>query len=164
MRQTFFMPHMLGLDKAGECYKYDISPTLGRLIKSQLANTRARTRNVGFEIHASNITQFKQNYSELAGTVKLFGRRDPKNNIFQPGQASCENTGANRPLREYLPGKQEAALQLVDQRNIIAIDLMDEGNAQALWKMKLEMKSETEYDSQDIMELTALECIPLTIV
>lgn len=41
---------------------------------------------------------------------------------------------------------------------------MDEGNAQALWKMKLEMKSETEYDSQDIMELTALECIPLTIV
>ncbi|KAF3384042.1 Nephrocystin-3 [Talaromyces pinophilus] len=35
-----------------------------------------------FWIHASNADRFKQSYLEIAETVKLFGRRDPRANIF----------------------------------------------------------------------------------
>ncbi|EED22757.1 TPR domain protein [Talaromyces stipitatus ATCC 10500] len=36
-----------------------------------------------FWIHASNAARFKQSYEELAETIKLFGWRDPKSNIFK---------------------------------------------------------------------------------
>jgi hypothetical protein len=36
-----------------------------------------------FWIHASNADRFKQSYLDVAETVKLFGRRDPRANIFR---------------------------------------------------------------------------------
>ena len=36
-----------------------------------------------FWIHASNAARFEQSYRDLAEIVKLFGRQDPKANIFK---------------------------------------------------------------------------------
>jgi hypothetical protein len=163
-----------------------------------------------FWIYASNAARFEQSYRELADIVKLFGRRDPKANIFKlvydwlrdskngkwvlifdnvddahfltncpnntQGQARRKNTGVNRPLQEYLPQSpngsllitsrsREVALKLVDQRDIVAVDVMNEGDARALFKKKLGNKDEKEDNSQDVTELAvALDCVPLAII
>ncbi|KAH8691822.1 hypothetical protein BGW36DRAFT_280847, partial [Talaromyces proteolyticus] len=36
-----------------------------------------------FWVHASNAARFEQSYHDIADTVKLFGRQDPKANIFK---------------------------------------------------------------------------------
>ncbi|EED22761.1 kinesin, putative [Talaromyces stipitatus ATCC 10500] len=91
-------------------------------------------------------------------------------------QARREITGADRPLREYLPRSpdgsllitsrsREAALKLVDQHNIIGVEPMDEANAKALLEKKLGINDEDQDESQDVVELTAiLGFIPLAIV
>jgi tetratricopeptide (TPR) repeat protein len=161
-------------------------------------------------IHASNAARFEQSYRELADTVKLFGRRDPKANIFKlvhdwlrdskngkwvlifdnvddahfltnrpnntQGQARREHTGADRSLRDYLPQSpngsilitsrsREAALKLVNQRDIISVEPMDSTHAQALFETKLGKKDGQHHDSQNVAELAAaLDFIPLAIV
>ncbi|KAH8691823.1 hypothetical protein BGW36DRAFT_38421 [Talaromyces proteolyticus] len=60
---------------------------------------------------------------------------------------------------------REAALKLVEQRDIIAIEPMDEAHALALFEKKLGKQDEKQDESQDIAELAAaLEFIPLAIV
>ena len=78
----------------------------------------------------------------------------------------------SRPLRDYLPQSQngsvlitsrsrEAARQLVEERDIIAVGPMDEQHALALFNAKLGTQSE----GQDVSELmAALEYMPLAIV
>ncbi|EEA25022.1 hypothetical protein PMAA_089880 [Talaromyces marneffei ATCC 18224] len=62
---------------------------LGGIGKSQLAIEyayQAHERSPKtwiFWVHASNAARFEQSYRELADDVKLFGRRDPKANIFK---------------------------------------------------------------------------------
>jgi tetratricopeptide (TPR) repeat protein len=80
-------------------------------------------------------------------------------------------TGA-RPLREYLPRcehgsvvvttrNRQAALKLVEQRDIVEVELMDEPSALALLKKKLG----TQADNSKTAELAAvLEYMPLAIV
>ncbi|KAH8691820.1 hypothetical protein BGW36DRAFT_464476 [Talaromyces proteolyticus] len=185
---------------------------LGGVGKSQLAIEYAYEthtqdpRTWVFWVHASNAARFEQSYQQIADTVKLFGRQDPKANIFKlvhdwlwdskngkwilildnvddahflldrpdkvQSQAGHENGRTDRPLREYLPQSEngsilitsrsrEAALKLVEQRDIIAIEPMDEAHALALFEKKLRKQDE----SQDIAELAAaLEFIPLAIV
>jgi hypothetical protein len=79
---------------------------------------------------------------------------------------------ASRPLREYLPycehgsilittRNKEAALKLVEQRDVIAVEPIDKVSAVVLFEKKLG----TLGDSREVAELAAaLECMPLAIV
>ena len=79
---------------------------------------------------------------------------------------------ASKPLREYLPHcerssilittrNKEAALRLVEQRDIVSVEPMDEAQAQVLFKKKLGSQG----DSSDVPKLAAaLEYMPLAIV
>ncbi|RYP21051.1 hypothetical protein DL765_002458 [Monosporascus sp. GIB2] len=79
---------------------------------------------------------------------------------------------ASKPLREYLPycdsgsilittRNEDAALKLVEQRDIIAVEPMDKAHALALFEKKLGVQGE----SSDVADLTAeLEFMPLAIV
>ncbi|GAM36942.1 hypothetical protein TCE0_022r06437 [Talaromyces pinophilus] len=97
--------------------------------------------------------------------------------VTTQGQAGHESGRVDQSLQHYLPHSpngsllitsrsREAALKLVEQQqNIIAVDLMDEGDARALFKKKLGKEDKKENNSQDIVELAAaLEFIPLAIV
>ncbi|KUL85456.1 hypothetical protein ZTR_06752 [Talaromyces verruculosus] len=193
---------------------------LGGVGKSQLAIEYAHQIHEReletwvFWVHASNAARFEQGYREIADTVKLFGRRDPRANIFKlvhdwlrdskngkwilvldnvddahflinrldgtQAQASHDYGGADRPLREYFPQSpngsilitsrsKEAALKLVDQRDIIVVEPMDEAHARALFDKKLRKQVEKQDKDQDkdkdISELAAvLEFIPLAMV
>jgi tetratricopeptide (TPR) repeat protein len=89
------------------------------------------------------------------------------------GQSQTTNAQAIRkPLREYLPHcgrgsilvttrNKEAARKLVEQRDTVSVELMDEAQALALFQKKLEAQG----DSSDVAELAAvLEYMPLAIV
>ncbi|KAI8930725.1 hypothetical protein NX059_012334 [Plenodomus lindquistii] len=183
---------------------------LGSIGKSQLAIEHAyrvyeqSPETWVFWVHASNAARFEMSYHEIAGQVKIAGRRDPHANIFklvhdwlhkckqrwllvldnlddarfllgaqanERGQ-SADVKSAARPLREYLPScergsilittrNKEAALRLVEQRNIVSVEPMDEAQALALLKNKLRAQG----DNSGIAELTAaLEYMPLAIV
>ncbi|KAK7177600.1 TPR domain protein (kinesin light chain) [Paraphaeosphaeria sporulosa] len=79
---------------------------------------------------------------------------------------------APKPLQEYFPTfengrilittrNQEAALKLVEQRDIVTVETMDETQALALFEKKLGVQG----DSNDVAELAAaLEYMPLAIV
>ncbi|KAE8846666.1 hypothetical protein HRS9139_01233 [Pyrenophora teres f. teres] len=79
---------------------------------------------------------------------------------------------ASKPLREYIPycghgsvlvttRNREAALELVEQRDIVFVEPMDEASAVALFERKLK----TPGDSNKVIELVAtLEYMPLAIV
>ncbi|RAR04073.1 TPR-like protein [Stemphylium lycopersici] len=79
---------------------------------------------------------------------------------------------ASQPLREFLPHcergsilvtarNKEAALKLVEPRDIVGVEPMDEAQALALFKKKLEAHE----DNSNISELAAaLEYMPLAIV
>ncbi|KAF7178168.1 hypothetical protein CNMCM7691_006840 [Aspergillus felis] len=185
---------------------------LGGVGKSQLAIEYAyqihkREPNTWiFWIYASNAARFEQSYRKVADTVKLFGRQNPKANIFRlvynwlqdskngkwilildnvddarflldhhkdvRGPAGHENGRADLPLREYLPRSQtgsvlitsrskEAALELVDQRDIIVVETMGQAGAVALFEKKLGAQG----NRQDVIELAAaLDFFPLAIV
>ena len=90
-----------------------------------------------------------------------------------PGQNGDPNgRGDARPLISYLPQCQNGsvlittrsrstALELVEQRNIIAVEPMNSGDALALFEKKLGKQD----DSDEVIELaTGLECMPLAIV
>uniref|UniRef100_A0A093Y283 O-acetylhomoserine (Thiol)-lyase n=1 Tax=Talaromyces marneffei PM1 TaxID=1077442 RepID=A0A093Y283_TALMA len=135
---------------------------LGGIGKSQLAIEyayQAHERSPKtwiFWVHASNAARFEQSYRELADDVKLFGRRDPKANIFKL---------VHDWLRDSTNGKWILILDNVDDahflRNIITVEPMDNAHAQALFEKKLGKQD----GSQDIMELAAtLNFIPLAIV
>ncbi|RDK41730.1 hypothetical protein M752DRAFT_319773 [Aspergillus phoenicis ATCC 13157] len=88
------------------------------------------------------------------------------------GQAAHDNRRADRPLEQYLPRSpnesllitsqsKEAALKIVDQRNIIIVDRMNQEHAQALLDRKLGGQS----NSQESLKLaTMLDCILLAII
>ena len=88
------------------------------------------------------------------------------------GQLGGLDNMNSRPLREYLPPSQngsilitsrsrEAALSLVEQSGIIAIDPMNETHALALFETKLG----THSNRKDVVDLAAaLEFMPLAIV
>ncbi|KAF1979694.1 hypothetical protein BU23DRAFT_103253 [Bimuria novae-zelandiae CBS 107.79] len=90
---------------------------------------------------------------------------------YGPGQAA-DSRSAARLLRDYLPycerglvlittRNKEAALKLVEQRDIITVAPMDEAQAQALFEKKLGVQR----DNSDVTELAAaLEYMPLAIV
>lgn len=92
----------------------------------------------------------------------------PVNGRGQPTNSEV----APKPLREYLPHCQsgsilittrnkEAGLKLVEQRDIITIEPMDEAHALALFEKKLGQQG----DSSDVAKLAAaLEFMPLAIV
>jgi hypothetical protein len=79
---------------------------------------------------------------------------------------------AAKPLREYLPycergsilvttRNKEAALKLVEQRDVVPVEPMDEAQALALFGKKLEAQG----DNSNVAELAAvLEYMPLAIV
>ncbi|KAH7119546.1 hypothetical protein B0J11DRAFT_582076 [Dendryphion nanum] len=87
------------------------------------------------------------------------------------GQAA-DSTNTRRPLRDYLPccrhgsilvttRNKEAALKLVEQRDIITVEPMDKAEAQALFEKKLGAQG----NSDEVGELAAaLEYMPLAIV
>ncbi|OAG04887.1 uncharacterized protein CC84DRAFT_1092887, partial [Paraphaeosphaeria sporulosa] len=88
------------------------------------------------------------------------------------GQPTDDSKTASKPLRTYLPRckhgsilittrNKEAALTLVEYRDIVSVEPMDEVQAQALFKKKLGVQG---VDS-DVVELAAaLEYMPLAIV
>ncbi|KAF1828129.1 hypothetical protein BDW02DRAFT_635370, partial [Decorospora gaudefroyi] len=91
--------------------------------------------------------------------------------LDRPAASTNANT-APKPLREYLPHCQrgsilvttrnkEAALKLVNQRDVVNVNPMDEAQALALFEKKLGAQG----DSGDVAELAAaLEYMPLAIV
>ncbi|KAH8723847.1 P-loop containing nucleoside triphosphate hydrolase protein [Phaeosphaeriaceae sp. PMI808] len=91
--------------------------------------------------------------------------------INRQGQADGSNNAA-RPLRDYLPNceggsilitsrNKEAALKLVEPRDVVPVDPMGNAQAQALLKTKLG----TQGDDGHVAELAAaLEYMPLAIV
>lgn len=102
---------------------------------------------------------------------------DPR--FFLSGQGNGDSQGqttntqvVQKPLREYLPHcergsilvttrNKEAAIQLVELRNIISVEPMDEAQALALFEKKLEVQG----DSGHVAELAAVvEYMPLAIV
>jgi hypothetical protein len=88
------------------------------------------------------------------------------------GRGTINAQVIRKPLREYLPHcergsilvttrSKEVALKLVEQRDIISVEPMDEAQALALLKKKLR----TEGDNGDIVELAAaLKYMPLAVV
>ncbi|KAF2802610.1 uncharacterized protein BDZ99DRAFT_468813 [Mytilinidion resinicola] len=90
----------------------------------------------------------------------------------QGQQPTDDSRTASRPLREYLPHcergsiivttrNMDAALKLVERRDVITVEPMDEAQAQALFKKKLGVQG----DDSDIAKLVAaLEYMPLAIV
>ncbi|CAN9091742.1 unnamed protein product [Alternaria alternata] len=85
---------------------------------------------------------------------------------------ATQSKTVSQPLREYLPHcergsilvttrNKEAALKLVEQRDIVFVEPMDKTQALALFEKKLEAQG----DNSDVAELaTELEYMPLAIV
>ncbi|KAI4940763.1 hypothetical protein J4E91_011250 [Alternaria rosae] len=85
---------------------------------------------------------------------------------------ATQSKTVSQPLREYLPHCERgsilvttrnkmAALKLVERRDIVPVEPMDEAQALALFKKKLEAQE----DTSDVAELAAvLEYMPLVIV
>jgi hypothetical protein len=93
------------------------------------------------------------------------------------GQGQTTNAQViQKPLREYLPHcelgsiivttrNKEAALKLVELRDIIAVEPMDESQAIKLCEKKLGAQGDSQYNRTDAIELAAaLEYMPLAIV
>jgi tetratricopeptide (TPR) repeat protein len=93
------------------------------------------------------------------------------------GQSQTTNAQVfQKPLREYLPHcelgsiivttrNKEAALKLVELRDIIAVEPMDESQAIELCEKKLGAQGDSQYNRTDAIELAAaLEYMPLAIV
>jgi hypothetical protein len=95
------------------------------------------------------------------------------------GHDQSQTTNAQiirKPLREYLPHCElgsivittrikEAALKLVELRDIIAVEPMDELEAVELCEKKLGAQGDIQYNRTDATELAAaLEYMPLAIV
>ncbi|KAI2930358.1 hypothetical protein CBS147321_10546 [Aspergillus niger] len=88
------------------------------------------------------------------------------------GQAAYNHDRADHPLEQYLPRSQngsllvtsqskEAALKLVDQRNVITVDRMSQEHAQALLDRKL--GGQSNYRESDKLA-AMLGCMPLAII
>ncbi|KAF2022622.1 hypothetical protein EK21DRAFT_119566 [Setomelanomma holmii] len=158
---------------------------LGGVGKSQLAIEHAyRTHKQSAEtwvfwVHASNAARFEQSYRDIADQVKIAGRQDPQANIFKlitwtmlAFFSTFTPTVAARPLLDYLPHcergsilvttrNEEAALKLVERRDIIYVEPMDDAEGLALFKKKLGPQD----NNSDVAELAAaLEYMPLAIV
>ena len=95
-------------------------------------------------------------------------------NTSVSGQGGAADSSSTvRSMREYLPQSEsgsilittrskEAALKLVDQRNIISVEPMNEADALVLFQKKLGAQEDSD---NDIAELAAeLEFMPLAIV
>jgi hypothetical protein len=100
--------------------------------------------------------------------------------LKQP-ESRAQGAGSNaagKLLREYLPHcergsivvttrSEDAALKLVEQRDVIRLGPMNEGQARALLGKKLgtHVAQEAQDDIETVAALaTALECMPLAIV
>ena len=164
-----------------------------------------------FWAHASNAARLEQSYRDIASSVKMPGRQNPKVDIFQlvhdwlrderkgkwvlildnvddagflleapsagrDGQTNGSEGKSLRPLVSYVPQCQNGsvlvttrsrnvALQLVEQRDIIAVEPMDKRDALALLQRKLGQQDSSEEVIEEVIELAAaLEFMPLTMV
>ncbi|RYO89186.1 hypothetical protein DL766_006149 [Monosporascus sp. MC13-8B] len=126
------------------------------------------------------LARFEQSFHDIADCVKISGRRDPKANIFKlvhdwlrnSQDQRTDSESASKPLRESLPycdrgsilittRNEDAALKLVEQCDIIAVEPVDKAHALALFEKKLGVQGE----SSDVADLAAeLEFMPLAIV
>ena len=98
-----------------------------------------------FWVHASNAARFGQSYRDIADTAKIFGRRDPKANVFKlvhdwlyydkrnwvlvldnfddagflcdadQGQPTQPDSNALRPPRDYLPQSQNGSILITSR-------------------------------------------------
>lgn len=190
---------------------------LGGVGKSQLAieftyRTRERSAETWvFWAHASNAARLEQSYRDIASSVKMPGRQNPKADIFElvhdwlrderkgkwvlildnvddagflleapsagrDGQTNGLEGKSSRPLVSYVPQCQtgsvlvttrsrNVALQLVEQRDIIAIEPMDKRDALALLHRKLGQQDSSEEVIEEVIKLAAaLEFMPLAMV
>ncbi|KAK6063282.1 Kinesin light chain 5 [Seiridium cupressi] len=162
-----------------------------------------------FWAHASNAARFEQSVRDIANCVKIYGRQNPKANIFQlvhdwlrdetkgpwvlildnvddagfliststgnEAQSVKEENTDSRPLLWYIPHCQHgsvlvtsrgisAALELVEDTDIVAVDPMNVGDAVMLFERKL--KQPVAEDTVELVAtlVAALEYIPLAIV
>ena len=140
-----------------------------------------------FWVHSSNPTRLEQGYRDIADTVKVPGRRDPKADIFQLVSGwlrdeskgkwimvldNTDNAAVVSKIFPYLPQSQNgsvlittrsksAALGLVEESEIIPVEPMEGEDAVTLFGKKLG----TESNSVQLAELAAaLEFMPLAIV
>ncbi|KAF2023084.1 hypothetical protein EK21DRAFT_105485 [Setomelanomma holmii] len=141
-----------------------------------------------FWVHASNHTRFEQSYRNIADRANIFklvhnwlcdcrqswllvlDNADDASFLLNVPATSFKT--AATPLREYLPycergsilvttRNKEAALKLVEQRDIVSVEPMDIAEGIAL----LEKKLRVQEDSDSVAELAAaLENMPLAIV
>ncbi|KAI9674383.1 MAG: hypothetical protein M1822_009061, partial [Bathelium mastoideum] len=133
---------------------------LGGVGKSQLAIEQAhRTREQSpetwvFWVHASNAARFEQDYRDIADTVKIQGRHNPKANIFKlirdwlhgpkrkwllifdniddarflldPTQSHIVDGTISQPLRDYLPRSQNGSVLITSRNTEAARKLVEE--------------------------------------
>ena len=106
-----------------------------------------------FWVHASNAARFEQSYRDIADSIKLQGRQDPKADIFKlmhdwlrdesKGRwilildnvddarflvdAQPDNSeNASKPLREYLPYSQNGSILITTRSREAALKLVEE--------------------------------------
>ena len=140
-----------------------------------------------FWVHSSNPARLEQGYRDIADTVKVPGRRDPKADIFQLVSSwlrdeskgkwimvldNADDSTVVPKIFPYLPQSQNgsilittrsrsAALGLVEESEIIPVKPMEGEDAVTLFKKKLG----TESNNPQLAELAAaLEFMPLAIV
>ncbi|KAF1970862.1 TPR-like protein [Bimuria novae-zelandiae CBS 107.79] len=146
---------------------------LGGVGKSQLAIEHAyRTRRQDPQINI-----FKLVHGWLCDSKQpwllVLDNVDDASFLLDAETASSQT--AARPLREYLPHckhgsilitsrSKEAARKLVEQRDIIRLDPMDEAQSLALLARKLGAPADNSSDMELAELAAALKCMPLAIV
>ncbi|OAL56144.1 putative kinesin [Pyrenochaeta sp. DS3sAY3a] len=130
---------------------------LGGVGKSQLAIEYAyQTRDRSAEtwvlwVHASNAARFEQSYRDIADRVKIFGRKDPKADIFKLvhdwlcgskerwllvldnvddarfllDRPTTNLTDGSKPLREYLPHCERGSILVTTRNDEAALKLVE---------------------------------------
>ncbi|KAK3216196.1 hypothetical protein GRF29_8g2559841 [Pseudopithomyces chartarum] len=159
-----------------------------------------------FWVDASNATRFALGFRDIADSVKIEGRQDPRVNIFKlvhdwlcdsktpwllvldgmndarflvhapigNREQSARDSGMFcQPLRDYLPHcergsmiittrNRKVALELVDQRDIVAVEPMSEEDAMALLHTTVTFGESDRADAQALVHV--LERNPLAIM
>ena len=105
-------------------------------------------------MHASNAARFEQSFRDIADYVKIFGRQDPRANIFKLvhdwlreskerwllildnvddsrfllDSQAADSTTASRPLREYLPHCERGSILITTRNKEAALKLVKPRN------------------------------------
>ena len=133
----------------------------------------------GRDIANADILQLVQNWMrdrKKGNWFLILDNVDDAGFLLEHLDIQSNGKSGGRPLIEYIPHcshgsmlitsrNKNAALQIVEQQDIIAVNPMDETDAQSLLQRKLEQQPANEGCSQDIVSLAAaLEYMPLAIV